>query len=760
MPTIDLKNPEAIKEYYHSEFLPSLEQENRQQWPIDYAEIVNRVQAASPEELATPEMQTLLWEGNHISGQGMCTIKMQPAIESPELAQWIAGLRDQVASLQGQERVRRFASIYSELETRTKALTKRTPRLKILRLLAAMFPNDFCCLVGRAKLRQVVKAMFGKVSRDEANVASHNNRIYRHLERILGPVGDDTESKVRRAMFPWDLYLATESQGEEQGGEQEGTRPGETKLVFFDPERRTKGLTAFKGDVNTCLQVLDFVQNGATRSETLDFLKELFPKNKENTLKSILSNIRHQLGLLALDGDNLCPSALGEKLLDSNDPTVLIPRILTRVIGYDVILFLLKEKSLDRGALIAGLQQYYPRWTTGFAPTSQLKWAVAIRMVVYENQLYSLTEAGAEYAAHIQKKPPPFVFGDGKGGGDDVDPSETFQRPELSVILNYFEKLNYVFPPEVVTQLHVALHMHPTKHFVLLSGLSGTGKTKLAELYANAYHQVEKTEDNRFFSLIPVQPDWTDPTGLLGYVNPLRETPTYASTEFLTFLQSAVEKRSIPHFVCLDEMNLARVEYYFAPFLSAMETAQDIVIHQNDEPVDAVEPRLPWPDNLYVIGTVNMDETTHAFSDKVLDRAFTIEFWDVDLVSFEKQFAKGNAKYPKQLMKKTMEILRKVQQILEPAHQHFGYRAAEEVLRFLWVNKEQGNGVLNADAALDQAILMKVMPKIRGQDSSDFRSVLAGLRAYLEEKKMVASAKKIGSMYEDLELTGTTKFWR
>ena len=183
--------------------------------------------------------------------------------------------------------------------------------------------------------------------------------------------------------------------------------------------------------------------------------------------------------------------------------------------------------------------------------------------------------------------------------------------------------------------------MHNGKHFVLLSGLSGTGKTKLAELYAEAYHGINEGEINEYFLLVPVQPDWMDATGLIGYVNPLQQETTYETTSFLQFLHQALERPDHPHFVCLDEMNLARVEYYFAPFLSAMETESPIVIHQQDEPIDSVEPKLDWPKNLFIIGTVNMDETTHAFSDKVLDRAFTLEFWNVRLDKYLGSFEKG-----------------------------------------------------------------------------------------------------------------------
>src|SRR5690606_14047711 len=101
----------------------------------------------------------------------------------------------------------------------------------------------------------------------------------------------------------------------------------------------------------------------------------------------------------------------------------------------------------------------------------------------------------------------------------------------------------------------------------------------------------------------------------------------------LRLLLDAEAHPDVPYFLVLDEMNLARVEHYFAPFLSAMESTQDpsIQIHAHDERVNGVPPRVRWPNNLRIGGTVNMDETTHPFSDKVLDRAFTLEFWEVDL---------------------------------------------------------------------------------------------------------------------------------
>lgn len=762
----DLTSADTIKEIHDKIFTPRVADEDGwKNWLSRYIEIIEKVRSVSQEELSSPEFQQHLWEGTHISGSGMCSISMNPAIQSPDFSRWIAELRDRALPNQGPKRIEMLKLIHQELTEKTKQFTTRTPWLKIMRLLAALYPEDITCVVDEPKLRLLARSMFGKLDRGASDMFTLNAQVLNRLTEILGSSGHDAKSIALRSMFAWGLYRAISDTGEE-GGEVEGNRPGESQLRFLPNDRRTKGLTAIAGYCNTALKILDFVQNGATVDETQEFFRQESPQLKESSVKSQLGVIRHTLGLLKLDGNVLRPSSLGQAFLESEDPTLLISRVLTRVIGFDLILFLLREKSpRTRNVLIKALQELYPRWTSQYSPSSLLAWAQALQIIEPgPEQTYRLTDVGLEWADQIKARPAPIPVEHADIVKSDLVVSPTappdFVLPSLEDILRSFESFPYVFSQETVARLHVALHMHPFKHFVLLAGLSGTGKTRLAKLYAHAYHRVELEEKNDFYLCVPVQPDWTDPTGLLGYVNPLQEKPTYVTTRFLDFLMSAVSRPKMPHFLCLDEMNLARVEYYFAPFLSAMESADDIVIHQTSEPVDTIEPRLPWPKNLFIVGTVNMDETTYAFSDKVLDRAFTIEFWEVDLEEFRRRFHRQTPEYPSELLDFAMAILEGTKTILEPARQHFGYRTAEEVLAFLGTNYKQGKAVLNQSKALDHALLMKVLPKIRGQDSSEFRECLARLQHFLSDNGFYVSAQKIDSMKRELEITGTTRFWR
>ena len=137
-----------------------------------------------------------------------------------------------------------------------------------------------------------------------------------------------------------------------------------------------------------------------------------------------------------------------------------------------------------------------------------------------------------------------------------------------------------------------------------------------------------------------------------------------------------------------------------------------------------------------------------------------VEFWDVDLEAFQQRFAISHEDYPVGLLNFAMDALKGLQAILEPAHQHFGYRTAEEILTFLGTNHQHGAAVMSREEALDQAILMKALPKVRGQDSPEFRACLEKLAEFLSGNHCQASATKIAAMLAELKLTGATRFWR
>ena len=316
-------------------------------------------------------------------------------------------------------------------------------------------------------------------------------------------------------------------------------------------------------------------------------------------------------------------------------------------------------------------------------------------------------------------------------------------------------RANLRFDRGLVEALHLGLWADDQRHFSVLSGLSGTGKTQIALRYAMALTGAE-SDTGGPVEVISVHPGWHDPGPLLGYVNPL--TGGYTRTEFLDFLLAATDDPDQPHVLILDEMNLSHPEQYFAPILSAMEIRDgEVPLHREDEEKLGVPRGVAYPANLVIIGTVNMDETTMGISDKVLDRAFTLEFWDIEPDRWPGWDGCGLGEAEKSTVR---GILVELTKALSPARRHFGWRVIKEVVGFLEGRSRDAGIQLTAEDALDQVIYAKVLPKLRGSDTGRFRDCLNATLSVLKKHGLKRCAEKVETLKEDLESTGSCSFWR
>ena len=380
-------------------------------------------------------------------------------------------------------------------------------------------------------------------------------------------------------------------------------------------------------------------------------------------------------------------------------------------------------------------------------PVDQSDWnAVARRMMLPEVILSGLP------------RPSPPNSGTSTSTSTNADTLQVVGPRPLHQIKEYFESLRddgeLVFETEVVEALHLGLWAHEQRHFGVLTGLSGTGKTQLALKYAAALTG-SAGGSNEQVCTVPVQPGWHDPTQLLGYVNPLGES-RYEPTEFLRFLIRASENPTEPHVCVLDEMNLSHPEQYLAPILSAMERdGGHIPLHGGGDEY-GVPSSIAYPRNLVLIGTVNMDETTMGISDKVLDRAFTLEFWDIDVDEWP---GWDEARIETSGKTDVRAVLNVLMDALSPARLHFGWRVIAEVVQFMERREEQ-SAELSAGDALDLVICAKVLPKLRGDDSRRFRDALQKCQDVLNERNLTRCAGKVTELIQDLSDTGSFRFWR
>ena len=397
----------------------------------------------------------------------------------------------------------------------------------------------------------------------------------------------------------------------------------------------------------------------------------------------------------------------------------------------------------------------------------------------------------------------------------------SFWNPQMKVLQNNSNKV--INEKSRFSSYRPYITAIKSKPFLLLAGISGTGKSRIVRELARACWKEGSEEYSAQkpsnFEMIQVKPNWHDSSELFGYISRASGQPEYVSGEFLKFVARAWENIDVPHFLCLDEMNLAPVEQYFAEFLSVIEsrkcnedgvittdpilektdtgwyfnlttsiTTTDVIRHQFNEK------GISLPPNLVVVGTVNMDETTFSFSRKVLDRAMSIEMNEVDLYGglTERYESIGKIDYNdligtavegvdvyaanKDVCDLALEYLSAVNEKLEGTPFKIAYRTRNEFLLYVVNNlpynqdeegKELPQGYVIA-RALDEITSMKILSRIEGDDTKVKERLLTNLMDVIETKLAEISGEehsvnsislaKLKEMKEKLAY-GYTSFW-
>ena len=349
--------------------------------------------------------------------------------------------------------------------------------------------------------------------------------------------------------------------------------------------------------------------------------------------------------------------------------------------------------------------------------------------------------------------------------------STTAEAQQVERALDWIRAQGYHFEP---WQLATFVAAGRTKPFVILAGVSGTGKTKLPQLLATATSSVSTT--------IPVRPDWTDSTDLLGYQDLHGRFQPGSLLRFCQELDDRPERQGI---CIIDEMNLARVEYYFAEVLSRIEDEASL---SGTQPlIDAELPdddshwgSLSLPSNLLLVGTVNMDESTHGFSKKVLDRAFTLEFsrvslgdWQTpDVVSAEPQEWTSSDWQPRarrlsqledltqddrKIISTSIEALEAANELLQHAQLQVGYRVRDELALFRLHAEPLREMMVDAEGEtvdpLDVGLTMKLLPRISG-GSNLIRRLLQELLGWAWQGDATIEEAKVDAAVSDWESAG------
>lgn len=750
-----LENDAALKAQLDAAQAGAAASKGAQEWHAQLSAFLTEVKTAIPAKLQDVDFLKKLWDENPVAATGMGSVKTAPALADKSFRDWFADEAVKPLPTDPAAVEAHLTEFYNGLRDRMKALCGRTPSLKLNRVLCSLYPDHFTTLADPGKLLYLHKEMGGRGS--DHPVRAHK-AIRTRIDLALGPVGGDRLDLVRRICLPWMVYERISEDGSDTAVDPTDTT---STLKPLPATLRRKGLTSMKGGFQTLLGFLPELSEGVSKEEFADIIKQANPELAANSLITSINVVSREFDLCKRDGDTYRLSARGINLLGTQDPDELADHLLTKVLGVDHVLKALEKAPETKANLVAMLQGVHPGWTSDFAPSSLLGWLSSLGLIevadITSKKQLRLTNRGKRWAELVTWVPQSMPKQAETVAEIKAEATEYVKPPSFTELSNRLaERIagKLVLDQSLVQQLHAGLWFHPVRHFAVLTGISGSGKTQLAQNYAMALCTGEnQNEDQERVRVIPVQPGWYDPSPLLGYVNPIQES-SYRTAPFLELLLRAAADPERPYVAILDEMNLSHPEQYLAPVLSAMETHGWLDLHQLGEETVPVPRRVKYPANLAIIGTLNMDETTHGLSDKVLDRAFTLEFWNISVQDFP-GWAATSLAVP--LKEKTQAVLTSLVEALSPVRQHFGWRTIDDVLSYLTFHDSLAP---NDGTALDNIIYAKVLPKLRGETSVKFQKALQDAHKALADHGLTRCCAKVKSMQDDLATTGSARFWR
>lgn len=741
-------------------------------WLKGYAKWVSELSKLSPQDFLLPANQRRLWDDRYAgtlswadTARDLAALHQDGALAQLLLdtreTNW-ADLDDPASALQAR---------FDEVLAIARLVAGGYAFARVSRVFAALTPALTHAGYVHSKLVQISEAVLG----DALPSRPHEGRVRScvRLHELVEPPTTPAEIVLQSTFF-WRIYEHVTTPkpapigGKASGGTAQPATAGvpatdtpDIESPELDPLNLLpfadlfRGMFPISGLVTTVVEVLDAVHQNGERAVLLAALDGTTAAEgpTSDSWAPFLSRLVG-LGLLARDGDVFSIPDSAKPVL-SGDLAPIARAMLERTYGLAQLLRIAAgtPAGIPVASAMAALKAGYPAWTSDRVPNALLSWLRALGLVERREGRVRITEHGVLWNGALPKVLPGPVLASavvlpGPSAPATGPAAPAWAPPTLKALRERFasdpQSKTFVFADGDLAALHHGWHANSAKRFVLLSGLSGTGKTQLLEQYAR--HYVEGLDAARHIALIPVSPDWRDEGGLLGWHNPLAGGRFVRGAALDLLLAAADDVDGRPYFLLLDEMNLARVERYFAPMLSAMETGRPIRVHNQHDEIDGVPPEISWPANLFVGGTVNVDESTYPFSDKVLDRAFTFEFWDVDLPAFfdRSEHRQADAE----------SLLLSLHAALHPARRHFGYRTAREVVAFT-----NGAAAEDRTALLDRAVLAKVLPKLRGGEGDGVREALEGVRKVCLDRGLPRSAAKCDAMLHRLAHAGMTGFF-
>ena len=517
----DLHNLEELKRSCANSIKTAEASPEYKEWGQELLDFLGYVRDANEEMRASTEFQRRIWEENPVASIGQGTISVEDAIQDGEFRKWLAGKSLRQLPQATEDRGATLDQLFTEIQDEVGRYTNKTPRLKIYRILASLFPADFTTISDEKRLRDLHMAMFG--NKKGAGPTCHL-RILVRLREALGDPAEDMDAIVDRMRLPWLLFKDYVDSSDEEPTESTSEVPGDERLAPLPAVRRRRGLTGVSGGFQAVLNILEFCRDGATREDLKSQIRTINPSLKDSSIATQINVLTSECNCLKWNRNQYVLTDRGHKLLESGDPAELMDWLITRILGIDHVFVILRDEGpCTMAEMVPRIQQVNPGWTSNWAPNLMVNELRAFGMLNRdENRILSLTDAGREWANRIDWKPEVLVK-ENELAGEEMQN----EKDDAPVVLPVFSEIlrevlqDGHFSEPLVRRLDAGIWANKRRHFAVLTGLSGSGKTLLARAYGRAIAGKVGGHNSQLCT-IPVQPGWYDPTALLGYVNPLQ----------------------------------------------------------------------------------------------------------------------------------------------------------------------------------------------------------------------------------------------
>lgn len=604
------------------------------QWRKNYIEQINIVAAADAKIWSDPTFQQRLWDNASVSsvgpGQSVTLVK---AYTDQELAKLLLDARGSLDGLPLEQRGARLQKLYDHvLSWVHPRYTPRRPKARLVRLLAAMFPDDMTCLMDAERTRGVQRQL--AAVRLQGDFIAQNPALRERVREALG-ITTTVEATVDQSMFTWFLWQevvdkSDESTSPTQAPHREASAVPPFSLLPANAQRRS--LTCVKNNLDPLMAMVREAEQGIIREDLVGVILSEATQLNASSAGNIISQAMGGLGLIRLDGNTYRPTERGLEMLTATHPAHLLRSpLVSRVFGMGHFLRMVqnepgKLRPIDTSTRLKSL---VPTWTSTQPGSHIFSWARIADLVQLDHSSGGgrlvLTEDGEDYVAAL-----PDNFEDEwriqkLDESSEADPSNLTEDPAsntLSVGTSPYGIDAVVADGCFLlrNEIEAAIELLRRKKNLILQGPPGTGKTWLAKRLGYALLGVHDPER---LTAVQFQPSLSYEDFVRGWRPDGAGGLQLADGVFLDAVTTARQDPTRPYVLVIEEINRGNPAQILGELLTLIEDSK----RRPDEALRltyprTVDERVYVPDNLHIIGTMNLADRSLALVDLALRRRF------------------------------------------------------------------------------------------------------------------------------------------